>query len=158
MNIRSWDYIKKSGIALDAIATIVFNPNGQFAHFIKDGKFDYDKFIKDYTTNPLTGEVTSTMMDLEGMSPGIINKFFGDMQHLRNKIVKKGDKVYTQFVAQTDNAAPKRNLRGKLDLVVLKPDGSIEIYDYKVSTRDAGDLNTDNSSQWDRDKREAVIH
>ena len=145
--INSWNYINKTGKALDAIASIVFNKNNQIKHFMNNGVFDIEKFKKDYASEYGT-------YDLEGISEETINSFVNQIVKLN--IIQPGDTALTQYVVDTTGSegGSENPLRGKIDLVVVKADGSIQIYDYKASSRLANDL--DRKSEWDKDKIKAA--
>ena len=145
--IKSWGYINKTGKALDAIASIVYNRNNQLKHFTDNNAFNIDKFKQDYNSEYGT-------YDLEGLSEDSINSFISQLKKLG--LIQPGDVALTQYVVDTMGSETEGQtpLRGKIDLVVVKADGSVQIYDYKTSSKLANDL--DRKSEWDRDKIKAA--
>lgn len=164
--ILQWNYIRKTGKALDKIFGIVINQKFQYDLHYKDGsdgkdRFNVQKFIDDNAK--LRDSSGKSWYDLEGLyqeelqSDGTMKKvsplldsFVTQIKDLkRNQLnITSQDHVFYQYVVDhaTSNDG-NYGIRGKIDILVVRSDGSIDIYDIKTSGRDYAD--------WDRDKHAA---
>lgn len=148
--IDSWTYINKTGKVLDAIATIIFNRNNRLSKFKIDDKFNTAEFLQQY--KPDDPNIPNTY-DLEGISDEQVQEFVKQMIAIRDSINSNGT-AFTQYVVESAHHPESGtfDLRGKLDLVIVRDNGTVDIYDFKTSTKFAGDLKPGMTSEWDRDK------
>lgn len=169
-DIKQWKSIRKAGKALDKIFGIIINQKGQYEQHYLDtaGKFNIQAFIDDNAEwKNSEGE---SWYDLEGMyhtevkengteikvSP-VIQSFVDQVIRLkRNHLnIKYTDKVFYQYVADYATSADKSTgIRGKMDIVIVRQGGRVDIYDIKTSIKSAGDLGE--GSEWDIDKIKAT--
>lgn len=147
--INSWQYIRKIGTQLDNIMGIIMNPKNQYKHYFENGVFLIDKFKEDRGSLYDDPSMKSYIYDLEGLTDNQVQQFAQDALRLKKQLnIKQGDKVITQAVL---NTLPKfQNLRGKADLLIIRKNGDIDVYDYKVSSKSMGNIDTD--TEWDYEK------
>lgn len=91
-------------------------------------------------------------LTIDGISDEAFNDFIKDIKRVKMGILRKNPtgkppKLFTEFVIEGETNLEEK-LRGKIDLVAVYDDGSVDIYDLKITTRPY--------DMWDRDKKTAT--
>lgn len=130
----SWSYSQQLGRGLHFVTDIIFNTKVKLTPSkarIKLNTSWTKGFAKDAT--------------LKGMTDEALESFIQQMTDLKFQLnTPDVEKIYTEYVI--DGAVDSNTtVRGKVDIVVVKKDGSVHIYDVKVSK--------DKMDNWDIDKK-----
>lgn len=135
----SWDYLQDIGRGLHLVLDKVFGSS-------KRRNSDYlaslvQKTIQDSNRNDLSlrGIKTSTLKSY-------INSLYDLKSYIEDSSGKNVVKYYPEFVIDYQDESLK--LRGKIDLLVVYDDGSVDVIDLKVSTK--------NQQYWDADKKQTI--
>ncbi|GMO69273.1 MAG: hypothetical protein Nk1A_8240 [Endomicrobiia bacterium] len=170
LDMAQWHFVRKAGKALDKIFGIVINPNHQYNKYYLDtkGEFNIDKFIEDNAE--WKNSDGKSWYDLEGMytekvlpdgtkvkESEVLQSFVEQIQQIAKtklNIKQFQDKVFYQYTAEHVTKGGK-GIRGKMDIVVVRPGGRVDIYDIKTSTKAARNLDPQ-ISEWDPDKIKAT--
>lgn len=118
----SWSYSQQLGRGLHFVTDIIFNTKVKLTPSkarIKLNTSWTKGFAKDAT--------------LKGMTDEALESFIQQMTDLKFQInTPDVEKIYTEYIIDGE-VDSNTTVRGKVDIVVVKKDGSVHIYDVKVS-------------------------
>lgn len=135
----SWDYLQNVGRGL---------------HYVLDRVFSNKKRQNtDYLAGIVQQEIQKSGredLSLAGIKKGAIKSYIQSLYETKDYLEKSSGKTvvkyYPEFVVNYTDDSLK--LRGKIDLLVVYDDGTIDIVDLKVSTK--------NFNYWDADKKQTI--
>lgn len=133
-DFASWEYSQQIGRGLHYVMQTIMDTSSKVtAEQVR--KRLSNSWTKGYSKNAT----------LEGMSDEALDQFIQYAVSFKKELLKEDvEKIYTEYVVEGEPSSEEK-LRGKIDIVVVKKDGSVKIYDLKVSNRRYDD--------WDIDKK-----
>lgn len=129
---KSWDAIRLLGRRLHFVASVVFSMPG------------YGEELANLAFNKVR-ELDASLKEAEPIDDDMLRQATTEFAKLKRKLLSNRGKckVLPEFTL-TGKASDGTDLRGTMDLLILNEDGTVDIYDFKLSVQDY--------ENWDKNK------
>ena len=130
----SWSYSQQLGRGLHFVTGLIFNRKTDLT--AEDARLELNSsWTKGFSKDA----------SLKGVTDNALKSFINQVTRLKKELITpEVDKIYTEYVVE-DQVDENNNLIGKVDIIVVKKDGTVHIYDIKVSKSKYDD--------WDRERK-----
>ena len=138
--VNSWDYTRRLGKGLHFVVEKILKTD--FGKHL--GAENYKKQILKFAEEEGRTDIT-----LDGVDDDLLNKFITKIARMKQSILKNDPsaKIFSEFTIDQE-VISGLNIRGKIDFLVAHGDGTVDVIDLKVSSR--------NPVDYDQDRMETV--